>query len=109
MKDVVKYAKMLDVYGEILTQKQYDMFYSYYCDDLTMEEIAQNYFISRAAVHYAIKNAEDKIQKLEEQLHIMEKYDIIKNNLILLRDIVSDGDIDKDAVCSALSDLIEKL
>lgn len=109
MKDVVKYAKMLDIYGGILTQKQYDMLDSYYCSDLTMEEIAQNYEISKAAVHYAIKNAEDKIQKLEVQLHIMEKYDTVKKMSEKLKQDVASDKLSKNDICEALDRLTEKL
>lgn len=109
MKDIVKYARMLDLYGGILTEKQYGMLDSYYCSDLTMEEIAQNYEISKQAVHYAIKNAEEKIQKLESQLHILEKYDMLEKQLADVRDKALTDECSTDTVAAMLTEIIDEL
>ncbi len=86
MKDVVKYARLLDLYGEDLTPRQYEVIDSYYCMDLTLEEIAQNFGISKQAVHCTMKNAQSKLQKLEEQFHIGQKLEQIQSRL---EDIIS--------------------
>lgn len=109
MKDIVGYARMLDIYGGILTEKQYDILESYYCRDLTLEEIAENHSVSRQAVHYAVKNAEEKIQKLEAQLHIMEKYDTIEKRLTEIRDSATAGRDDMESIVQMLSKLINEL
>lgn len=109
MKDIVRYARMLDIYGGILTEKQYDILDSYYCRDLTLEEIAQNHAVSRQAVHYAVKNAEEKIQKLESQLHIMEKYDMLEKKLTEIRDSAASGKSDIHCMADMLSRIINEL
>ena len=38
---------LLDLYGELLTEKQRDVLELYYNDDLSLAEIAQQYEISR--------------------------------------------------------------
>lgn len=109
MKDIVKYARMLDLYGGILTEKQYDMLDSYYCRDLTLEEIAENHAVSRQAVHYAVRNAEEKIQKLESQLRIMEKYDMLEERLIRVRDAAQSEKCDAKSISEMLSQIINEL
>ena len=109
MKDIVYYARLLDTYGGILTEKQYDMLDSYYCSDLTLDEIAQNHGISKQAVHYAIKNAEDKIEKLESQLHILEKYDTLEKKLSALKLAASERATDLEQVAKALDEIINDL
>lgn len=109
MKDIVRYARMLDIYGGILTEKQYDILDSYYCRDLTLEEIAQNHAVSRQAVHYAVKNAEEKIQKLESQLHIMEKYGMLEKKLTDIRDSATSGKADIYCMADMLSRIINEL
>ena len=109
MKDIIKYARMLDLYGGILTEKQYDILDSYYCRDLTLEEIAENHAVSRQAVHYAMKNAADKIQKLESQLHIMEKYDLIEERLIAVKKAAESDKYDAKSIAEMLSRIINEL
>ncbi len=109
MKDIVYYARLLDTYGGILTEKQYDMLDSYYCNDLTLDEIAQNHCISKQAVHYAIKNAEDKIEKLESQLHILEKYDMLEKKLSALKSNASSKTVDLDSMVKILDEIINDL
>ena len=109
MKDIVKYARMLDIYGGILTEKQYDILDSYYCRDLTLEEIAENNNVSRQAVHYAVKNAEEKIQRLESQLHMIEKYETLEKKLITVRDAAESGECTAQRAAEMLSLIINEL
>lgn len=109
MKDIVGYARMLDIYGGILTEKQYDILESYYCRDLTLEEIAENHAVSRQAVHYAMKNAEEKIQKLESQLHIMEKYDMLEKKLTEVRASAESDEGSSENTVQMLTKIINEL
>lgn len=109
MKDIVGYARMLDIYGGILTEKQYDILESYYCRDLTLEEIAENHAVSRQAVHYAMKNAEEKIQKLEAQLHIMEKYDTLEKKLTEVRTAAESNGCSAEDTVQMLTRIINEL
>ena len=109
MKDIVKYARMLDIYGGILTEKQHDILDSYYCRDLTLEEIAENHNVSRQAVHYAVKNAEEKIQRLESQLHMIEKYETLEKKLITVRDAAESGECTAQRAAEMLSLIINEL
>lgn len=81
MKNIVKYARLLDLYGDLLTSKQYDAMELYYYMDLTLEEIAQNYGVSKQAVHYTIKNAETKIEKADERFHFAQKCEQIEERV----------------------------
>ena len=101
MKDIVKYARLLDLYGEVLTEKQYDAMESYYCMDLTLEEIAQNHDVSKQAVHYTLKNAENKLAKVEKQFHIAQKYQQIEDNINDVIKSVNNG-ATKDEIVNAL-------
>ena len=69
---------LYDLYGELLTDKQQSYFEDYYFDNLTLQEIADNSNISRNAVHKQIKEAEDKLNHLENILNIYEKNKRIK-------------------------------
>ncbi len=69
MKDL-HYLTLMDIYGNALTEKQRDMLADYYERDFSLSEIADNYGISRQAVHFAVKQAEDSLNGYEEKFGV---------------------------------------
>lgn len=49
---------LLQIYGAMLTEKQYGLLDDYYNNDLSLSEIAENYDITRQAVRDIIKKGE---------------------------------------------------
>lgn len=88
MKDVLKYNKLFDNYKKLLKEDEIKIFSDYYEEDLSMQEIADNYGISKAAVGKRIKTVEEKLNNYEDSLNI------VKNNEILEK-LLSENDIDK--------------
>lgn len=78
MEDVFYFNNLYDYYKELLTEKQQNYFEDYYFQNLTLSEMAENYEISRNAIHKQIKDAEEKLRKLEAALHLYEK----KTNIV---------------------------
>jgi len=72
VKDL-KYALLFDVYGGLLSEKQSYALEMYYCDDLSLSEIAEHIGITRQGVRDQIKHAEEELCKLEEKLGLAEK------------------------------------
>ena len=54
MEETFYFTMLYDFYGELLTPKQREFFESYYFDNLTLQEIADNHGISKNAVHKAL-------------------------------------------------------
>lgn len=79
-------------YKELFTDKQQMYFEDYYMNDLSLSEIAENYGISRNAVHNQLKIVEEKILYYEETLGLKRKKEEINN---LLKDKVDDKTLDK--------------
>ena len=67
---------LVEIYGKLLTKKQYDVINDYYNNDLSLSEIAENNKISRQAVRDLIKKGESKLFEYEEKLNIMKKTQI---------------------------------
>lgn len=63
---------LLDLYGKLLTEKQYDMLDLYYNDDFSLAEIAEHYDISRQGVHDSIKRGEELLINYEKVLRLSE-------------------------------------
>ncbi len=64
---------LFDLYGELLTKAQNQMFDYYYNDDLSLSEIAENTGITRQGVRDSIKRAEDALLGFEKKLGLCEK------------------------------------
>ncbi|MBP3347725.1 MAG: helix-turn-helix domain-containing protein [Clostridia bacterium] len=103
-KDVVKYARLLDIYESVLTERQAMAMEEYYGRDFTMEETAENLGISKQAVHFAVKNAEQKIDKLEAQLQIQSRLSLVSVKLEGIRCMVED-----DAPKEEILDMIDTM
>lgn len=73
---------LLDLYGKLLTEKQYDMLDLYYNDDFSLAEIAEHYDISRQGVHDSIKRGEELLINYEKVLKLSENQQKYQDILI---------------------------
>lgn len=73
MEKNVKVSMLCQIYGKLLTEKQYEVLNDYYNNDLSLSEIAENNNITRQAVRDVIKKGENKLFEFEEKLSIMSK------------------------------------
>lgn len=74
MSKNIENAILLDTYGSMLTEKQYDTLSLYYDEDLSLSEIAENMGITRQGVHKCIRTAEEYLTQLEETLGFAQKH-----------------------------------
>lgn len=65
---------LFDFYGDILTEKQYELFDLYYNEDLSLAEIAEHMGITRQGVRDGIVRAEEIITTFENKLGLAKKY-----------------------------------
>jgi len=71
--------KLYDIYHNLLTEKQKTYFEDYYFSDLSLAEIAENYDVSRNAVHDQLKRCVNELEDYENKLHLKEKFESISN------------------------------
>ena len=76
---------LFDYYGELLTDKQQEIFQDYYFDNLTMQEIADNNEVSKNAVHKTLNTIINKLEYYEDKLKLYDKS-------LKIRDLVSSLD-----------------
>ena len=72
------YQMLFNFYGNLLTEKQKELFIAYYENDFSLHEIAEEFGISRNAVHDALKNAVKNLEHFEESLNLFKKYTIFE-------------------------------
>ena len=73
MEKKVEISMLWQIYGKLLTEKQYEYIDYYYNNDLSLSEIAENDSITRQAVRDIIKKGERKLFEYEEKLLFMKK------------------------------------
>ncbi len=79
--------ELYDYYKELFTEKQQCYFEDYYFENLSLSEIADNYHVSRNAIHNQLKIVEEKLLEYEEKLGLLSKKNTIKE---LLKDKIDD-------------------
>ena len=65
---------LIDMYGELLTEKQQTYLEMYYEEDLSLAEIADILDVSRNAVHDQIKRAILALESYENKLGLIHKH-----------------------------------
>lgn len=73
MERKVELGILCEIYGKLLTKRQYNILNSYFNDDLSLTEIAENNNITRQAVNDIVKKGESKLLDYEKKLEIMKK------------------------------------
>lgn len=77
----VRIGILLDIYGSLLTNRQLQILNTYYNEDMSLSEIAEEFDISRQGVLDNVKKGEKKLLEFEEKLHILENQENRKSKI----------------------------
>lgn len=111
LENSIEISILLEIYGKLLTQKQYDLLNDYYNNDLSLAEIAENENITRQAVRDNLKKGERKLFNFEEKLGIMKKNKMQEEQIaIILSEInnLTENSTDNE-IANVLEDVKNKL
>ena len=78
MEEKVRISILLEIYGSLLTEKQYEFMDYYYNQDLSLSEIGDNNNITRQAVRTILLKSKKKLEEYEKKLQFMQKEEKIK-------------------------------
>ena len=107
MEKNVKISILLDIYGKLLTEKQYKLLDDYYNNDLSLSEISENKKITRQAVRDNLKKGENNLFEYEDKLGIMKKT-VIQNETI--SNVLSEiNKIQKDSSDQEIAKILRKV
>ncbi|HHV95518.1 MAG TPA: hypothetical protein GXX37_03430 [Clostridiaceae bacterium] len=81
MKNVYRVSLLLDLYGQLLTQRQYEILDLYYNNDYSLGEISEDLKISRQGVYDNIKRGVALLNKYEKKMLLLNRYLKQKENL----------------------------
>ena len=73
MERIVRLGMLYDLYGDLLTEHQREIFGALVNEDLSLSEIALDCGITRQGVQDMLKRTEKKLEDYESKLHLLEK------------------------------------
>lgn len=85
-----EFINLYIIYNDLLTINQKNYFKSYYFEDLSLSEIAENYNVSKTLIGKTLKQVENKLIDLENSLKI--------NNILNKLETIKDKTNDKDVI-----------
>ena len=74
MDDILQLTLLYDFYGELLTEKQKQVYELHYQNDLSLTEIGEELSISRQAVRDQLKRTEKIPLDYEEKLQLVSRF-----------------------------------
>lgn len=81
-----------ELYGALLTERQYEAVKAYYDYDLSLGEIAENLGVTRQAVRDAIAKGEAALSEFEHKLGFLQKTVEVKATLDMAAQAVGKDD-----------------
>lgn len=74
MEKFVEQTLLYDFYGELLTERQQQVYESVILEDYSLSEVAEDLGISRQGVHDMIRRCNHALEEYEGKLHLVEKF-----------------------------------
>ena len=84
---------LFDIYGGLLSANEKDAFEYYYCDDLSLSEIAEIMKMTRQGVRDNIVRAEKLLRDCEEKLGLKKKFFETERLLSIAKNALASGNI----------------
>ncbi len=66
--------RLVDFYGEMLTERQREALRLYYDDDLSLSEAAEELKMSRQGVRASLQKGEEILQDMEQRLGLVRRF-----------------------------------
>lgn len=112
LEEIVLQSILYDFYGELLSDHKKQIFEDYVLNDLSLSEIAAEQGISRQGVYDIVRRCTMELKEYEAKLSLMHKFQIIKEKIGTIKEIVADtevhGDTARVGVIASLADDILK-
>ena len=87
MEKFVEQTLLYDFYGELLTERQRQVYESVVLEDYSLSEVAEDLGISRQGVHDMIKRCNHTLEEYESRLHLVEKFLCIRKQVQKIKEL----------------------
>lgn len=89
MEKFVEQTLLYDFYGELLTERQQQVYESVVLEDYSLSEVAEDLGISRQGVHDMIKRCNHTLEEYESRLHLVEKFLCIRKQVQKIKELAA--------------------
>ena len=79
--DTFHMSMLFDFYGELLTDKQKELFDLYYNEDMSLTEISEIVGITRQGVRDAVMRAEMSLRDIEDKVGLVKRYSRLSDKI----------------------------
>ena len=87
MEKFVEQTLLYDFQGELLTERQQQVYESVVLEDYSLSEVAEDLGISRQGVHDMIKRCNHTLEEYESRLHLVEKFLCIRKQVQKIKEL----------------------
>ena len=87
MEKFVEQTLLYDFYGELLTERQQQVYESVVLEDYSLSQVAEDLGISRQGVHDMIKRCNHTLEEYESRLHLVEKFLCIRKQVQKIKEL----------------------
>ena len=94
MEKIIERNLLFDFYGDLLTERQRNIYQDAVYGDLSLSELADDYGISRQGVHDLIKRCDKTLEDYEQKLHLIERFSKIRRYSEMIIDEVKKSNDD---------------
>lgn len=72
-EEYIYYNELFDIYGNLLNERESEIYKLFYEEDLSLQEIADNRRVSKSAIGSAIKTINKKLEEYESKINILKQ------------------------------------
>ena len=94
IEEHIKLSKLFDVYGKLLSQRQFEVFDKYLNLDIGESELARLSGESRQSIYDAINKAKKQLISFEEKCKVVENNDRLMSKLEEIKTRLKKNDIE---------------
>lgn len=114
MEKFVERSLLYDFYGGLLTDHQRQIYEEIVFNDFSPSEVARDEGISRQGIHNLMKRCDSLLRGYEDQLHLVEKFLHIRDNVRRIQKLTEETDPDRTRenmreISAISSEILEEL
>jgi hypothetical protein len=87
MEKFVERTLLYDFYGELLTERQQQVYENVVLEDLSLSEVASDLGISRQGVHDMIRRCDKALEEYESKLHLVNRFLTIRRQVSKIQNL----------------------
>lgn len=109
MDRIFEKTLLYDFYGELLTERQKEIYENVVFNDMSLSEAAEEYGISRQGVHDMIHRCDQALQNFEDKLHAVEQFETVKGTVLQMKEVLLQGDGNREKLLELLDSILNEI